>query len=197
MLFYLISLSAYLSLSLPILLPSYPSTYLPNYLFLFTYFFLLSTYLSIDRSIYVSLSHYLCPFLSIFFSLSLSLSLSPNLCIILLFSVSPYLSIYRSIYLSLYLYLLSIHPSRLNIQLPIRKEAIMRDFLGSKTMGAILRGFLKRSHMVHLQDLLTHSNWQHQKQSDSARLAWNGEVRCRGDDLVQMRFVIFHPMFLK
>ena len=147
---------------------------------------------------YLSLTTYVL-FYPFFFSLSLCHFLPISVSFFFSLCLPIYLSIDLSIYLSLSISIsyLSIHPSRLNIQLPIRKEAIMRDFLGSKTMGAILRGFLKRSHMVHLQDLLTHSNWQHQKQSDSARLAWNGEVRCRGDDLVPMRFVIFHPMFLK
>ena len=160
----------------------------------------LSFFLSIYRSIYLSvyLSIYLSIDLSIYLAIYLSIDLAVSLSVYLSISLSICLSVCRSIYLPVYLpiYLsislsLSLSPSlSLSVCLSIplySKTEIIRDvciFLNLITSKT--KQFCETSSIFELdniknkailRDFFSFWTWQHQKQSNSARLPWKMESK--------------------
>ena len=141
-------------------LPIYPSIHLSIYLSIYLSFYL-SMYLSIYRSIDLSIS------LSIYRSIFLSIYLSVCLSIYLSLSLSVCLSVYRSIYLSVYL---QVWKQSYSARLP--------QFLNlttSKTQQSCETSSMFELDNVENEaiqrDFLIFQSWQHQKRSNSARLA--------------------------
>ena len=153
-----LSFSLFLSLSLNINLPTYRS-YLCIYLSIY-----LSIYWSIDLSIYLSIYPSIYLSISLFHLITLSIYLSICLSVRLAIYLPTYLCIYLSIDLSIYL---SIYLS-LPVCLSICLSACLETKLFCKTSSFFQADNIKNEAI--LRDFFKFWTWQHQKQSNSARL---------------------------
>ena len=155
-LIYLSLSSIYLRIYLYICLSIYLSFYLSIFLSTYKYIYIISIYLSI----------YLPTYLSISLPLSLYLSVCLSICLPIYLSIylSTYLPIYLSTYLPIYLSTIIYLPTYLSIYLQAWKTKLVCE-----TSSVFELDNIKKTQAIQ-RDFLNFWTWQHQKQSNSARL---------------------------